>query len=50
MATKAESTGAVIVAAGGGKRMGGVSKPLIKLGKVTLFEYVLEAFFASKAD
>jgi len=44
MATKAETVFAVIVAAGGGRRMGGVSKPLIKLGKKTLFEYVLDAF------
>ena len=27
--------------------MGGISKPLIKLGKKTLFEYVLEAFMQS---
>ena len=47
MATKADRVSAVIVAAGSGKRMGGVSKPLIKLGKKTLFEYVLEAFEAS---
>ena len=30
--------------------MGGVAKPLIKLGAKTVFEYVLEAFFASCVD
>ncbi|MBO4277955.1 MAG: 2-C-methyl-D-erythritol 4-phosphate cytidylyltransferase [Clostridia bacterium] len=50
MATRAESVFAVIVAAGGGTRMGGVSKPLIKLGKKTLFEYVLQAFCDSEAE
>ncbi len=38
----------VIVAAGGGTRMGGVSKPLIKLGQKTLLQYVVEAFFESE--
>lgn len=38
---------AVIVAAGSGTRMGGVSKPEIKLDGITLFERVLEAFSAS---
>lgn len=38
---------AVIVAAGSGTRMGGVSKPEIKLDGITLFERVLEAFCAS---
>ena len=47
---RADVVRAVIVAAGSGKRMGGVSKPLIKLGKKTLFEYVLEAFCASSVD
>ena len=50
MATKAENVFAVIVAAGGGTRMGGVSKPLIKLGKKTLFEYVMDSFCASEAE
>lgn len=50
MASKAEKIHAVIVAAGGGRRMGGVSKPLIKLGKKTLLEYVLEAFCDSCAS
>lgn len=38
---------AVIIAAGSGTRMGGVSKPEIKLDGITLFERVLEAFCAS---
>lgn len=38
---------AVIVAAGSGTRMGGVSKPEIKLDGVTLFERVLTAFCSS---
>lgn len=38
---------AVIVAAGSGTRMGGVSKPEIKLDGITLFERVLSAFCAS---
>ena len=46
---KADTVG-VIVAAGSGTRMGGVSKPLIKLGKETLYEYVLKAFLASSVD
>ncbi|OGO89270.1 MAG: 2-C-methyl-D-erythritol 4-phosphate cytidylyltransferase [Clostridiales bacterium GWF2_36_10] len=40
----------IIVAAGSGTRMGTVAKPLIKLGKKTVFEYVLEAFLASSVD
>ena len=40
----------IIVAAGSGTRMGGVSKPNIKILGVTLFEYVLKAFFQSMAD
>lgn len=40
----------IIVAAGSGIRMGTVAKPLIKLGKKTVFEYVLEAFLASSVD
>lgn len=35
---------AVIVAAGTGQRMGGVEKPLIKLGHGTVFSMVLDAF------
>lgn len=35
---------AVIAAAGSGSRMGGISKPNIKILGKTLFEYVLEAF------
>ena len=35
---------AVIAAAGSGRRMGGVSKPNIKVLGKTLFEYVLDAF------
>jgi len=35
---------AVIAAAGSGRRMGGVSKPNIKVLGKTLFQYVLEAF------
>jgi 2-C-methyl-D-erythritol 4-phosphate cytidylyltransferase len=38
---------AVIAAAGSGNRMGGVSKPNIKILGKTLFEYVLEAFDGS---
>ena len=41
---------AVIAAAGSGSRMGGVSKPNIKLLGVTLFEYVLCAFSDSVID
>lgn len=46
----------IIVAAGSGVRMnaglpaGTISKPLIKLGRKTVFEYVLEAFAASLVD
>lgn len=39
---------AVIVAAGTGQRMGGVEKPLIKLGKNTVFSLVLDAFEKSE--
>ncbi|MBO7162030.1 MAG: 2-C-methyl-D-erythritol 4-phosphate cytidylyltransferase [Clostridia bacterium] len=39
---------AVIVAAGTGQRMGGVEKPLIKLGKNTVFSMVLDAFEKSE--
>lgn len=46
---KADAVG-IIVAAGSGKRMGGVSKPLIKLGKETLYEHVLAAFAASSVE
>lgn len=45
-----DSVCGIIVAAGSGTRMGGVSKPEIKLGKKTLFEMVLEAFAASKVN
>lgn len=38
---------AVIAAAGSGNRMGGISKPNIKILGKTLFEYVLEAFDCS---
>lgn len=41
---------AVIAAAGSGRRMGGVSKPNIKLLGKTLFEYVLGAFDSSSVD
>jgi 2-C-methyl-D-erythritol 4-phosphate cytidylyltransferase len=41
---------AVIAAAGSGTRMGGVSKPNIKLLGKTLFEYVLDAISASFID
>ncbi|HBR31638.1 MAG: 2-C-methyl-D-erythritol 4-phosphate cytidylyltransferase [Eubacteriales bacterium] len=40
----------IIVAAGSGTRMGTVAKPLIKLGKKTVFEFVLAAFAASAVD
>ena len=50
MTSKTERICAVIVAAGSGWRMGGVCKPLIKLGKKTLFEYVLEAFEGSRVS
>ncbi len=39
---------AVILGAGSGTRMGKVLKPFIKLGGVTLFEMVLDAFCSSK--
>ena len=39
---------AVIAAAGSGRRMGGVSKPNIKVLGKTLFEYVVEAYEASQ--
>jgi len=45
-----EKSCAVIAAAGGGTRMGGVSKPNIKLLGKTLFEYVLNAFCQSVVD
>ena len=46
----------IIVAAGSSVRMnaglpaGTISKPLIKLGRKTVFEYVIEAFAASSVD
>ena len=39
---------AVIVAAGSGTRMGGVSKPLIDLGGKTVLERVLDAVSAAE--
>lgn len=45
---KARRITAVIVAAGTGQRMGGVEKPLIKLGKGTVFSMVLDAFEKSE--
>ncbi|MBO4366418.1 MAG: 2-C-methyl-D-erythritol 4-phosphate cytidylyltransferase [Clostridia bacterium] len=39
---------AVIVAAGRGSRMGGVSKPEIKIGGKTLFNWVLDAFLQTE--
>lgn len=39
---------AIITAAGDGIRMGGVSKPLIKIGDKTAFELVLDAFCHSE--
>ena len=47
MSTKTDSVCGIIVAAGSGTRMGGVSKPEIKLDGKTLFQRVLEAFLAS---
>lgn len=47
---KTDSVCGIIVAAGSGTRMGGVSKPEIKLNGKTLFERVLEAFLASPVD
>ncbi len=44
MKTEKPTVCGVIVAAGSGTRMGGVSKPLIKLGNTTLIQRVLEAF------
>ena len=44
---KTEFASGIIVAAGSGTRMGGVKKPLIKLGTKTLFERVLDAFLRS---
>ncbi len=46
----AKKTAAIIAAAGSGTRMGGVSKPNIKILGKTLFEYVLDAFDASDVD
>lgn len=43
-------TAAVIAAAGSGTRMGGVSKPNIKLLGKTLFEYVIGAFDESSVS
>lgn len=39
---------AIIVAAGSGTRMGGISKPFIKIGGKTLFESVFDAFNSAK--
>ena len=50
MRMKTDSVCGIIVAAGSGTRMGGVSKPEIKLNGKTLFERVLEAFLASPVD
>ena len=47
---KVDSVCGIIVAAGSGTRMGGVSKPEIKLDGKTLFVRVLEAFMASRVD
>lgn len=46
-ADKKPYVSAVIVAAGSGTRMGGVTKPFIRLGDRTAFEMVLDAFGAS---
>ena len=43
-----KKSSAVIAAAGSGSRMGGVSKPNIKILGKTLFEYVMDAFCQSK--
>ena len=43
-----QKVSAIIVAAGDGTRMGGVSKPLILLNGVTVFEHVLQKFVRSK--
>lgn len=40
----------IIVAAGSGTRMGTVAKPFIKLGKQTVFEYVIKAFSDSDVN
>lgn len=45
-----KKSSAVIAAAGSGSRMGGVSKPNIKLLGKTLFEYVINAFCESCVD
>ncbi len=45
---KIRRVSAIIVAAGTGQRMGGVEKPLIKLGKSTVFSMVLDAFEKSE--
>ena len=45
---KIRRVSAIIVAAGTGQRMGGVEKPLIKLGKGTVFSMVLDAFEKSE--
>ena len=49
MITRADKS-AIIVAAGSGRRMGGVSKPLIRILGKTLFEYVFEAFLESSVS
>ena len=46
--TPALPVSAVIVAAGRGSRMGGVSKPEIKVGGKTLLNWVLDAFLQSE--
>ncbi|HBL83576.1 MAG: 2-C-methyl-D-erythritol 4-phosphate cytidylyltransferase [Clostridiales bacterium GWF2_38_85] len=43
-----QKVSAIIVAAGDGTRMGGVSKPLILLNGITVFEHVLQKFIRSK--
>lgn len=50
MSIKTDSVCGIIVAAGSGTRMGGVSKPEIKLDGKTLFQRVLEAFLASSVS
>ncbi len=45
-----KKTAAIIAAAGSGTRMGGVSKPNIKILGKTLFQYVLDAFEESMVD
>ena len=44
------SVSAVIVAAGSGTRMGGISKPELTISGKTLFSYVLDAFLRSDVD